>query len=268
MDASDSDIIQRPTVGRSVETEDVLEYIRTNKVKAVGFDMDGVLFGTSMVKSMGQIGVRHALSYIWHIGKPPRRNDYFDSLRVPQLERDTKGHDVEHFGIKMPTILTCWQCGYEAGAVIEEDINNYYDSDDCKLKDCEKDIFREIAHLMLNPEKFVASRKVLNDGQELLTRIRTELPDVLCFSVTNWDFPSFALLKAKFPHVFEQLQFVVISGEVHTVKPHPEIFGIALEKVLEINPDIDGSHCLFIDDELANAIGAGVAGLKGWHYSV
>ena len=75
-----------------------MAFAKLRGVRCVGFDMDGVLFGTRRFHSFTQIGVHNALSYIWHTGGFPHRVAFFDSLRVPELERDTKGHDVEHQG--------------------------------------------------------------------------------------------------------------------------------------------------------------------------
>ena len=171
-------------------------------------------------------------------------------------------------GTKFPTILTCWQCGFEPAEKIERAIVDYYDSAACPLLPAEKALYKEIAHLMLHPETFVESRKVLEEGHELVARMEAEISDVILFGVTNWDHPSFKLLQKRFPEMFEKhLRFVVISGDVGTVKPHEGIFREALRRLQEIDPSIEAKDCMFIDDEACNVNGARAIGMQGWVYA-
>ncbi len=54
---------------------------------------------------------------------------------------------------------------------------------------------------------------------------------------------------------------IVVSAEVNLVKPHPEIYNLALEQ-LELNPE----ETIFIDDFIENVQGAEAIGMTGIHF--
>ena len=54
---------------------------------------------------------------------------------------------------------------------------------------------------------------------------------------------------------------IVVSAEVKLVKPHPEIYNLALEQ-LELNPE----ETIFIDDFIENVQGAEAIGMTGIHF--
>lgn len=54
---------------------------------------------------------------------------------------------------------------------------------------------------------------------------------------------------------------VVLSGEVGTIKPYPEIYQIMAERL-----ELSVSDCIMIDDVIDNCYGADAAGMKWIHY--
>lgn len=137
-----------------IDSEKFFTLAKSGKIKAVGFDMDGVLFGTSRLsekirahalfvlvhfffffswKSLLEIGLGNLLSYVWHSHGFPKREVFFDSLYVcPQRKKtlplfvhssssrrklhvETNGMSVVHQGVELPSVLTAWQCGLVSG---------------------------------------------------------------------------------------------------------------------------------------------------------
>jgi hypothetical protein len=88
-------------------------------MRAVGFDMDGVLFGTKMTAAVREVGVGASFWFVWKTWSLPTRTAFFDSLRVEVLRRDTNGMGVIHQGAELPSILTAWQCGFITGVQAE-----------------------------------------------------------------------------------------------------------------------------------------------------
>jgi 2-haloacid dehalogenase len=66
------------------------------------------------------------------------------------------------------------------------------------------------------------------------------------YGLSNWSAETFPLVRNKFVF-FDLLDDIILSGEVGQIKPYPEIYEIALERIGR-----PASECLFIDDSLAN----------------
>jgi 2-haloacid dehalogenase len=84
----------------------------------------------------------------------------------------------------------------------------------------------------------------LSGTVELMKRLKEA--GYLVYGLSNWSAETFPLVREKFDF-FSLLDDIIISGEVGTIKPEPEIFQVALRRI--------GRHaqeCLFIDDASAN----------------
>lgn len=66
------------------------------------------------------------------------------------------------------------------------------------------------------------------------------------YGLSNWSAETFPLVREKFVF-FDLLDDIILSGEVGQIKPEPEIYKIALQRIGRPAPE-----CLFIDDSLAN----------------
>ena len=81
------------------------------------------------------------------------------------------------------------------------------------------------------------------------------------FAITNFPAEKFALARQLWPFL-DAFDGVVVSGEVKTLKPRPEIFQILFER-----HDLTPAECLFIDDVPANVAGAEAVGMHGHHFT-
>ena len=86
--------------------------------------------------------------------------------------------------------------------------------------------------------------EALSGTVEILKRLKKS--GYPLYGLSNWSAETFPHVREKFDffHLFDD---IVISGEVGSVKPEPEIFEIALKKF-----GTSASELLFIDDSLAN----------------
>ena len=82
------------------------------------------------------------------------------------------------------------------------------------------------------------------------------------YGLTNYPEPSFTLTCARFPHLVDTLDGVIVSSREKIVKPSPEIFRL-LQSRFHLNP----ADTLFIDDSLANVEAAARLGFRVWHYA-
>jgi 2-haloacid dehalogenase len=80
------------------------------------------------------------------------------------------------------------------------------------------------------------------------------------YGLSNWSAETFPLVRDKFVF-FDLLDDIILSGEVGQIKPHPEIYEIALRRIGR-----PASECLFIDDAIANIEQARRMGFNVIHF--
>jgi 2-haloacid dehalogenase len=80
------------------------------------------------------------------------------------------------------------------------------------------------------------------------------------YGLSNWSAETFPLVRNRFVF-FELLDDIILSGEVGQIKPHPEIYEIALKRIGR-----PAAECLFIDDALANIEQARKMGFAVIHF--
>ena len=81
------------------------------------------------------------------------------------------------------------------------------------------------------------------------------------YGLSNWSAERFPFAREKY-NFFELFDDMVISADVRSVKPEPEIYNLMLEKIGR-----PASECLFIDDSLANIEQAKKMGFVTIHFT-
>ena len=77
------------------------------------------------------------------------------------------------------------------------------------------------------------------------------------YAITNWSAETFALVRREPAYAFLDLfREIFVSGELRMIKPAPEIFRHALDRIGR-----EASRCLFVDDVERNVAGAAALGL-------
>lgn len=80
------------------------------------------------------------------------------------------------------------------------------------------------------------------------------------YGLSNWSAETFPLVREQFTFL-NDLDHIVLSGEVKMIKPEPEIFHYLLSHIPE-----SAEECLFIDDSLANIETAQRLGFETVHF--
>jgi 2-haloacid dehalogenase len=80
------------------------------------------------------------------------------------------------------------------------------------------------------------------------------------YGLSNWSAETFPLAREKYDF-FEVFDEIIISGEVGSIKPEPEIFEITLNRIGK-----PANECLFIDDSFANIEQARKMGFATVHF--
>lgn len=76
------------------------------------------------------------------------------------------------------------------------------------------------------------------------------------YGLTNWSAETFPYVLNKYDF-FRVFRDIVISGEEKVIKPYPEIYQILLSR-----NNLLAQHCLFIDDNIENLLGAEKLGIQ------
>ena len=74
------------------------------------------------------------------------------------------------------------------------------------------------------------------------------------YGLTNWSMETFPLVRDR--RIFTILDGMVVSGAEGIVKPDPEIYRRLLERY-----SLTAGDCLFVDDNMANVLGARAVGI-------
>lgn len=94
---------------------------------------------------------------------------------------------------------------------------------------------------------------------ELLSRLRTR--GYRLWGLTNWSSEKFCLIRGKYP-VFDLLDGMLVSGDVHLLKPSADIFRALMEKYA-----LEPSECVFVDDNADNVAGAEAFGIPAVRFT-
>lgn len=75
------------------------------------------------------------------------------------------------------------------------------------------------------------------------------------YAITNFSGEFFGPFRAAHPELFGRFRDIVVSGDERLVKPHPEIWALAVERF-----GLPPGSLVFVDDNEANVAGAAAAG--------
>jgi 2-haloacid dehalogenase len=81
------------------------------------------------------------------------------------------------------------------------------------------------------------------------------------YGLTNWSAETFPIAYRKYGDLFDLFDHIVVSGEVHLLKPDPRIFDLAIQAA-----GVQPSQCLFIDDGPENIAAATRMGFQAIHF--
>ena len=80
------------------------------------------------------------------------------------------------------------------------------------------------------------------------------------YGLSNWSQETFPLVRDEYPF-FDEIDKIIISGEVNLIKPEPEIYHLLLSKIA-----YRAEECVFIDDSLVNVETARGLGIRAIHF--
>ncbi|MDR2860864.1 MAG: HAD family phosphatase [Elusimicrobiota bacterium] len=81
------------------------------------------------------------------------------------------------------------------------------------------------------------------------------------YVLSNWESDKFKLFDSKYK-LLEIFDGFLLSGDVHLIKPYPEIYNLFLSKF-----DLKAQECAFLDDRQENVIGAKNVGFEAFLFT-
>lgn len=238
------------TASTRIETQ---QQVTSNPV-AVVFDLGGVLVGTKMRSALWGLGPRNVFSYLIRNRSIGRMKEQFFAT----LNR-IDGSDGNPYGAKapdgslLPNIFTVWLMGTQPNAQLLERITQEIEAHpEWFATKQEQNIVSAMAQFTFDPNSFINACHPINEMVAFARQCKENNHPL--YVLSNWDAESFELLKEKCPDLFELFDGVIISGQVHKMKPQPDMFSLITEKV-------PAHRCIFIDDQKENIDAAQNAGM-------
>jgi HAD superfamily hydrolase (TIGR01509 family) len=221
--------------------------IQAVPVKAVIYDLGGVLFSTDSLAASWQIGPLRFLHYPRALVHPQRAKlRFFEYLNyiVPHRKEQSPLYDAD--GSVLPQLMCDWLTGVESSQTIKNLIlsstrlnKQFFNSK------AERKFICAMATMIFTPETFIQTRKHSKAGLKFVKECKQKGYKV--YVLSNWDKESFALLMQRHKELFSLCDGYVISGDRGCAKPALTIYHHLLEQ-FHLNP----TECLFIDDQKEN----------------
>jgi FMN phosphatase YigB (HAD superfamily) len=220
------------------------------------FDLGGVLIDTNGMAAFQELGKVNVAKLVFQQQLNPLtinahiKTKLFEildcvaAMHVPENELCRFAACDEHG--KLPYLMCAWLNGTvtcsQACDMTTESIAVNPQWFDCYAQQC---IISNLCRMIFTPERFIATRKMYGAGVAFIKAIKAKGHKV--FVLSNWDSESFVLLQQKYPELFGLFDGMVISGDVHELKPSENIYRILLNRY-NLRPE----DCWFIDDQKEN----------------
>jgi putative hydrolase of the HAD superfamily len=235
------------------------------KTHAVLFDLNGVLFRLGKMKSALHLGLGTTISYIakgGNMGKIER--NFFEVLHQLDTENHNNNEDdlmPMHKEAVLPKIMRDWLTGtvdsYDAIERVNNRIDYLANDTDFFINKTEVELMKKIATLVFDPAIRADIYKPIKKGVELVRACKKRGHEV--YLISNMDTQLIELLKKLHPEIFELFDGTIISADIKTIKPYPDIYMYTL-LAFNLNPN----HCYLIDDQNENLDGAKAVGMNGF----
>lgn len=202
------------------------------------FDLGGVLIDTSKYEAISQIGFFNLIRH----HKNPRLLffSYYDSILPRTIYEYIPTDDL---GNPLPQIMCDWLSGAQTSSNLFKFVVQNI-SRNKKLSEVEKKIIINFSRMIFDNDEFVKTKRFIKDGVRFVKKCKRNGHKV--FILSNWD-DSIDLMRRMHPDFFNLFDGVIISAEVHLLKPHPSIYTLLMD-TFNLNPE----QTVLIDDESIN----------------
>ncbi len=227
---------------------------QTDKRITVVFDLGGVLMCPKKLAAFWQLGPKNLIPYLIRQRSLKRLqaqlyqilNQIQEMEDGPYVPKDPSGHAI-------PSLLVQWARGdYPNNQILDKICNAIDQHPEWFSNKREQQVIKAIVQLTFNPHNFARSCRPVSEMVKFAKECKQK--NYRLYVLSNWDAESFELLNKKYSDIFDLFDGVIISGQVHKVKPDPEIFKLITES-------IPADTCIFIDDQKENIEAAQQVGM-------
>ncbi len=232
------------------------------KTSAILFDLNGVLFRLGKMKSLQHLG-GSIIAYMIKGGNTDELEEKLFKL-LHELDPEHHAHDdlmPLHKNVVLPKIMRDWLTGTIDSYEVITRIHNHIDVLAVENKFFESKtemlLMKKITTLIFDPEVRADIYKPIKDGIELVRACKKRGHEV--YLISNMDTQLIELLKKEYPDIFNLFDGTIISADIKTIKPYPDIYMYTL-----IAHNLHPADCYLIDDQHENLRGAEAVGIKGF----
>ena len=211
-------------------------------------------------QALWDIGPRNIFNYTWHWHNPlGLRLKFYNFLNeIYQGEKDPFPIS-DPLGNIVPHLMADWFKGtidsFKALKIINKALK-----ESKNLDASQKGIFSQLALVIFDPAKHISNKRVIYNSIQFAKKAKKK--GYRLFIISNWDAVTFQALKSEFKHLFDLFDDIIISAEVHSAKPDPKIYELAVSQF-----NIDPKDTVFIDDQADNLPPAKALGMHTIHYT-
>lgn len=231
------------------------------KQTAILFDLNGVLFRLGTMKAAGHLGIGTTLSYMMQGGR--NLDERFFALLELIDPEECPHEDLMplHKNTVLPKLMRDWLTGtvdsYDAITRIHNHVDYLASKNEFFINKTEIALMKKLATLAFDPEVRAEIYKPIKKGVDLVKACKKRGHEV--YLISNMDTKLIELLHEMHPEIFDLFDGKIISAEINTIKPYPDIYMYTL-----LNYNLDPDNCYLIDDQHENLRGAEVVGIDGF----
>ncbi|MDP3889529.1 MAG: HAD-IA family hydrolase [bacterium] len=226
--------------------------------KHIIFDLNGVLLKTDTLKAVRELGLTTLIGYSLTTGKKPSdiKNVLFKTFNTIQ----PTGNDCDASdpcGLPLPGLLCDWLKGTKTSEELRKLVLPAIKKNkQWFTNNSEQQLIYRTARMMFNPKRLCNTVTLIKEGLRFV--IECKKKGYAVYVLSNFDTETFDLIKEKYPQLFELFDGIIVSGNVHLIKPMPEIYELFTKK-------LPAQNCIFIDDQEENIYAAQGCGITAIH---
>ena len=238
--------------------------------KVIIWDIGGVLLDASSFALGRTIGLSHFFSYMIFDWKSPKIQplifEVLDMMDCPKLPDSVNAFTSD--GIPLPPIICHWQAGTLSGKHIIEQSRRHIralSNEGFFISYREEELVQKTIEKMFDPQSLADCTFPIYAGINLLRQCADEVtpegnPKNMLIALSNWDPDSFPLVRNMYPDLFDNFDFIAISGRTGFIKPRSVAFTHLIQ-----NYNLNPQDCLVIDDQKHNLEMAKKLGFETFH---
>lgn len=245
--------------------QQLIENIDQLKKKNLIFDFMGVLFYLNHMNIIRHIGwFKFALYTITTLGNPIKRVKKLLFKFLGKISEFSPHQKAQYEHVFLPDIMVAWLIGEVSGEDILKKINETCATSKKSIfkSKLEKDILHTIMQIIFNAQRL--TKNIILPIEKSITLLKTLHTHTTngqrtfkLYGLSNMDFETYQELTKKYPALFDLFDGIIISAQVGSLKPDPQVYHNLLDTY-----KLDRAHCIFFDDQLENIQGALKIGIE------